>query len=106
MAGVGTRFFVDETKAKGYVVVAVACPEHAQRERALEAVVDIAARVRRSSMVLDLDPTVMRRDNQVLIEAVRRYPAAMIEYSHAALAFEPLLALPDVVAWCWARTRR
>ncbi len=27
----GTRYFIDETKAKGYVVVAVACPEESLR---------------------------------------------------------------------------
>ncbi len=120
VACVGTRFFVDETKAKGYVVVAVACPEesiagvrrevgrlilpgqravhmnnegarrrrriadavarlsrhgvtssviavagpgseHERRDLALSVVVDVAARAPGPSLVLDLDPTVMRR---------------------------------------------
>jgi hypothetical protein len=26
-----------------------------------------------------------------------------VTYSHQTLATQPLLAIPDVIAWCWAR---
>lgn len=161
---VATRYFIDETKAKRYLVVVVACPdeslrvarsalrrlvlpgqrsihmkseadrrrrtiatsvaglaaeriaataivvsggghEHNLRERALREVVNVAARSGGGSLLLDLDPTQERRDQRVLIEALRDHATTPLSFSHARLADEPLLTLPDVVAWCVARGR-
>ncbi len=158
----GIRFLIDETKAKRYVVVAVACPdaalrearrtvqrlvlpgqrsihmkleagrrrrviadavgglssagvvatavvveggghEHELRARALGEIVRIAAQTGGGSLVLDLDPTQERRDRQILNEAVRGCDGISISFSHSRLASEPLLTLPDAVAWCFAR---
>lgn len=159
----GTHFFIDETKAKGYVVVAVACPdaslaaarraigrlvlpgqrsihmkhessrrraqiadsvaglrdvgigaivvdagrgpspEYVRRDRALRAVVERAATSHAAVLVLDLDHTLVARDARTLSDACRTTGVGTITYSHQALSQQPLLALPDVVAWCWAR---
>lgn len=159
----GTHYFIDETKAKGYVVVAVACPdttlsvarrtlgklilpgqrsihmkhessrrrrqiasevaklrrigigaivvdagrghdaEYVRRDRALRVLVELAAADRVASLVLDLDQTLIARDARTLTDARRMMGTGSITYSHQSLAQQPLLALPDVVAWCWAR---
>lgn len=52
---------------------------------------------------MDLDQTLMARDARTLSTAIRDAQAESITYSHQMLASQPLLALPDVVAWCWAR---
>lgn len=163
LARMGTHFFIDETKAKGYVVVAVACPdsslatarrtlgklilrgqrsihmkhesarrrrqiadavagltsvginavvvdagsgpdaEYVRRDRALRAVVERAASASAASLVLDLDQTLVARDARTLSDACRSAGTTSITYSHQTLASQHLLALPDVVAWCWAR---
>jgi hypothetical protein len=159
---VGVRYFIDESKAKGYLVVAVACPEESQRsvrrelgrlvlprqrsvhmklegnrrrrliadavvglssrgvratavsvvgggrehllrERALREVVRVVGQAGGGSLVLDLDPTQVRRDRQVFIEAFREWEGVDLTYRHSTLASEPLLTLPDVIAWCLAR---
>jgi hypothetical protein len=158
----GVRIFVDETKAKGYLVVAVLCPdesvalarrtigrlvlpgqrsvhmkherdrrrrqianavvglracgiravvldagrgpepEYVRRERALRVLVEIAAGVGSASLVLDLDRTLVARDSRTIAAASREL-AIDVAYRHASLASERLLAIPDVIAWSWAR---
>lgn len=158
----GVRFLIDESKARTYVMVAVACPEealsqarrtikrlvlpgqrsihmkseadrrrrqitsaicglstsgitatavvvtsggheHELRKQALREIVRIAASSGGGSLVLDLDPTQERRDQRVLIEAVRDHQDVPVSFSHSPLSHEPLLTLPDVLAWCLAR---
>lgn len=159
-----THYFVDETKAKGYVIVAVACPASAlgaarstidalvlpgqrtihmknesarrrahiasavcgltdvgvsavvldagrgpeseivRRERALRAMVTLAtAGSTAVNLTLDLDQTLRSRDARVLASSLRERRATGVTYGHQTLTTQPLLALPDVVAWCWAR---
>lgn len=159
----GSHLFIDETKAKAYVVVAVACPdpslaharrtlgrlvlpgqrsvhmkheserrrrqiadavagltrvgvratvldagrgpepEYVRRDRALRLLVDRATSEPSVHLVLDLDRTLVARDARTLRDACRRSGARAVTYSHQALSEQPLLALPDVIAWCWAR---
>ena len=161
----GTHLFIDETKAKSYVVVAVVCPDEAlnparrsvgrlvlrgqrtihmknesdrrraqiaeavcglsdhgitahvldagrgpesellRRERALRAVVLLAAKQSPSSIVLDLDQTLVARDARTLSSAIGEVAEPSITYSHDVSRSQPLLALPDAIAWCWARNR-
>jgi hypothetical protein len=161
---VGSHFSIDETKAKGYVVVAVVCPdtslstarrtvsrlvlrgqrsvhmknesprrrrqiasaisdlrsvdvraividagrgpepEHVRRDRALRAIVERAARDPAPKLVLDLDHTLTARDARAIAAAVRESDVESISYMHQRLTAEPLLSMPDVVAWCWARS--
>ncbi|NHA01897.1 hypothetical protein G5V59_25780 [Nocardioides sp. W3-2-3] len=52
-------------------------------------------------LVLDLDATLLARDRRTLATATRDLPR--VAYSHLPLSAEPLLAIPDVIAWSWAR---
>ncbi|MCL2613806.1 MAG: hypothetical protein FWD95_11335 [Nocardioidaceae bacterium] len=159
----GMQLFIDETKAKGYVVVAAVCPdaslavarreigklvlpgqrsihmkhesarrrghiadaicrlsavgvhvivldagrgpepEVVRRARALRTIVSRAAQEASASLVLDLDETLLARDARTLSAAVRASGATSVTYSHQPLRSQPLLSIPDVVAWCWAR---
>ena len=56
-------------------------------------------------LVIEQDDSLVSFDNQRLIELTRSLgkPAAL-HYEHRRAFEEPLLALPDVVAWCWARS--
>lgn len=153
--------YIDETKAKGYVVVAARCPdrtmrevhrvvgrmalpgqrsvhmkhesprrrrqvadsiallrgvgvsavvmdagtgpepEHVRRDRALRALVARVAEEAAAHLVLDLDATLLARDRRTLAIATRALPS--VSYSHLPLSAEPLLSIPDVIAWSWAR---
>ncbi|GAA1742680.1 hypothetical protein [Aeromicrobium alkaliterrae] len=158
-----THYFIDETKAKGYVVVIASCPseslaamrrvvsrlvlpgqrsihmknesprrrrqiagafvglsergiqatvldagrgpesERLRRARALRAVVALTAEGPSGNLVLDLDRTMLARDRRVLSSALREFSADHLSYAHLPFSAEPLLAIPDVVAWSWAR---
>jgi len=152
----GTRYLIDETKAKGYMVVVVTCPdervrelraavsallmsgqrslhmkseggarrkiiadavaasaldvllvdasrgpgkEHERRARALGALVEQIAGVD-AHLVFDRDDTMERFDRR-LLSAVP--PHLRPAYVHLQRHEDLLLALPDVIAWCWAR---
>lgn len=152
----GMRYLIDETKAKGYTVVAVACSdarvrelratistlvmpgqrslhmktegmarrraiadvvgslsldvwiidasrgagkEHERRARALTrllATLDGAE----AHFVFDRDATMERFDRRFLSTVPTPSRPTYVHYGRHE---EPLLALPDVIAWCWAR---
>ena len=158
------RLYVDETKAKGYVIVAAVATEeslhairqqlrnlvlpgqvalhmkserdsrrHAiadtiagmvslgltatvydagrlgserdRRARCLEAIVHNTLKdYDQARIVFELDETLRQFDRQCLIDATRAADAGdRISYQHAHRRFEPLLAIPDALAWCWAK---
>ncbi len=160
-----TRLFVDETKAKGFVVVAAVAQEsnldtlrrqlrplilpgqrslhmNAERDSRRRAIADtiagmateglsatiydagrrgkteldsrgrcIQAIVRdaldsfdSAHILFDLDETLRQFDRQRLVECTRR-ASGRITYDHARRQDELLLAVPDAIAWCWARGR-
>lgn len=76
-------------------------PEHVRRDRALRALVARVADEEAAHLVLDLDATLLARDRRTLAIASRELPH--LAYSHLPLAAEPLLSIPDVIAWSWAR---
>ena len=66
---------------------------------------DLAASNRLIELIIEQDDSLLSFDNQRLIEAVRDADAQeTVRYRHARAHTEPLLALPDVAAWCWARS--
>ena len=154
-ARMGMRYLIDETKAKGYVVVAVACPddrvrelrttvgslvmsgqrslhmktesaarrkviadvvaslcldawvvdassgagkEHERRARALTSLLMVTGAD--AQLVFDRDLTMERFDRRVLSAMP---PHERPTHVHLERHRESLLALPDVIAWCWAR---
>ncbi|WP_153302824.1 hypothetical protein [Aeromicrobium choanae] len=77
--------------------------ELVRRERALRDLVALAAPEGAAHLILDLDQTLIARDARTLSAAVRDARSPSVTYSHQSLGMQPLLALPDVIAWCWAR---
>lgn len=58
-------------------------------------------------LVLESDETQDARDRRDLLEITRVIGCReVLAYEHRRAGQEPLLALPDVVAWCWARGGR
>ncbi|WP_343991771.1 hypothetical protein [Nocardioides dubius] len=127
----GTHIFIDETKAKGYVVVAVLCPDtslslarraigglvlpgqrsiHMKQEgpRRRQAIADVVTGLVPSgvhAVVLDAGrgPSPERVRRKRALEAIVELAAHGSPASLVIDLDQPLLALPDVVAWCWAR---
>lgn len=54
-------------------------------------------------LVLEQDDTLLDFDRRTLYGAVRRARYPDLRYEQQRAAAEPLLALPDAVAWCRAR---
>jgi hypothetical protein len=54
-------------------------------------------------LVLELDETVVTWDRKLLYRASRDAGCPDLRYEHRRAAGEPLLALPDAIAWCWAK---
>ncbi|PPF90289.1 hypothetical protein C5B96_00030 [Subtercola sp. Z020] len=75
----------------------------ARRERCLRALVADCVRDQRGALLLERDETIVSRDRQWLIEASRDAGAPGFSYRHESASSEPLLAIPDALAWAWAR---
>lgn len=75
----------------------------ARRRACLERLVgDIAGTCER--LVLESDETQDQRDRRDLIELIRAAGChGTLSYDHLRATSEPLLAIPDAVAWAWAR---
>lgn len=74
------------------------------RAACLEQLVKDASGLAEAQLVLDLDESLRQWDNQRLIELVRQADAReRLTYCHSKAAQEPLLSIPDAVAWCWAK---
>ncbi len=78
--------------------------ERDRRAACLQALVDDVARRRDTTLVLEQDDSLVRWDNQRLIELTRAAGCSeTLRYEHRRTAAEQLLAVPDAIAWCWAR---
>lgn len=44
------------------------------------------------------------RDRRDLARLIRTHPCPDLVYLHERAAQEPLLAIPDVIGWAWARS--
>ena len=79
--------------------------ERERRAECLRAIVADVARSRGSAMlIIEQDESLVSSDRQQLIECIRAAGISdRLRYSHAQAASEPLLAIPDAVAWCWAK---
>lgn len=100
MAALGVRAIVYDAGRGG--------KELERRSRAIEALVENAASMPGPVRItFDLDETVMGLDQQQMIELTRqRDLKEQISYTHQHRHSEPLLAIPDAIAWCWARGGR
>ena len=78
--------------------------ERDRRAACLEALIHDISRREDNLLVLEEDETLRSWDNQRLIELTRAYGCRdTFRYQHRTASNEQLLALPDAVAWCWAR---
>jgi hypothetical protein len=60
----------------------------------------------RTQLVLERDTTVEQADRRVLFESVQAAErGGQFFYQHRYAYEEPLLAIPDIVAWCWTRSK-
>jgi hypothetical protein len=80
--------------------------ERAARSACLTALVeDLAAAGGDTLLVIEQDDSLMRSDRHELYRLARAAGITdVLEYRHQRAYEEPLLALPDVTAWCWARS--
>ena len=79
-------------------------PAHQRRVRAIESIVSECVRLGASRLLFELDISVVRRDRSTVARALRSTDdASALTYGFVGGAAEPLLWLPDAVAWAWAR---
>ncbi|MFI9641273.1 hypothetical protein ACIG87_14620 [Micromonospora sp. NPDC051925] len=54
--------------------------------------------------MIERDDSTLKADQRLLFEEVRRAGiAGQLRYDHLKAHEECLLAIPDALAWCWAR---
>ncbi|MGQ0841554.1 hypothetical protein [Actinokineospora sp.] len=99
--------FVDETKTRGLLLAAAAVAaenlHHQQRRECLRAMMADLSLVGTRMLVLELDESVVEVDERVLYEQKRLLGCPNLRFEHLRAHAEPLLAIPDAVAWCWQR---
>lgn len=75
-----------------------------RRKRCLRAIVHAAGVHPRVSLILERDETLVQFDRQVLIDVLRETDLSThVSYEHMNRRHDYLLAMPDVIAWCWNR---
>ena len=78
--------------------------ERERRAACLHALIIDAADRGDTMLVLEQDDTLLSWDNQRLIEFTREAGCReTLRYEHRRAADELLLAVPDAIAWCWAK---
>jgi hypothetical protein len=74
------------------------------RRRCLDRLVADLAPRGHAQLALELDETLLAWDRKVLHAAMQREQRAdSLRYRHERAAAEPLLAIPDAVAWAWGK---
>jgi hypothetical protein len=78
--------------------------ELTRRNVGISALVMDAALNGTSNLIFELDETLLSRDRKCLAAASRQADCAeWLNYRHAKASAEPMLVLPDVIGWAWAR---
>lgn len=77
--------------------------ERERRSACLRALVADAAQRGDAILVLEQDDTLIASDRKLIYRATRDAACADLRYEHRRAAVEQLLALPDAIAWCWAK---
>ena len=74
------------------------------RKACLRALVFDLAGTDVSRLVLERDDSLLGWDNQQLIELTREAGCRdSLSYHHERAGSEAMLAIPDAIAWCWAK---
>jgi len=75
-----------------------------QREACLDGLVADLAAAGTRMVVLETDESVIELDRRTLYRSARQHGCqGILEYRHLRAHEEPLLAIPDAIAWCWQR---
>jgi len=81
-----------------------ALPPTGQRARALAALVQWAVAAGATRMVLERDENRIAADRRVIgVTLAELSPRREVTYLHSPATTEPLLWIPDAIAWCWMR---
>ncbi|GHJ10664.1 hypothetical protein TPA0907_50310 [Micromonospora humidisoli] len=76
----------------------------AARDACLAGLVEYAAKTSAARLVIERDDSTLKADQRLLFDEVRRAGiAGQLRYDHLKAHEECLLAIPDALAWCWAR---
>lgn len=78
-------------------------PSRRQREACLRALVADLANAAAQMLVLERDDSILELDRRVLYRATRELDCTELRYEHLRAREEPLLTIPDAIAWCWQR---
>jgi uncharacterized membrane protein len=88
----------------GIAEVAADVPRHERRSAALSAAIAFAVGRGVSRVVIERADAVDRQDRRAIFDALTRLEArGRVTYEFLRAYEEPLLWIPDVVAWHWAR---
>lgn len=83
-----------------YLFSAHGVTDVAARQWCLESVVDLAAEVKARRIVLETDDSIVDSDKRTLYRSLdSRGMRETVSYGHQRAAAEPLLWIPDAVAW-------
>jgi hypothetical protein len=77
--------------------------EWTRRSACLQVLVADAAQRDDAMLILEQDDTLIAADRKLLYRAVRDEDCPDLRYEHRKASSEQLLALPDAIAWCWAK---
>jgi hypothetical protein len=78
-------------------------PHRRQRDACLERMVADLVEHGAEMLVLERDDSVMEQDRKLLYRRVRELGYERLVYRHHRAHEEPLLAIPDAIAWCLQR---
>jgi hypothetical protein len=87
-----------------HVYDAAALPEREGRTQALQMLVADLAGMSATRLVIEQDDSLLRADRQTLFAATRKQQIQdRLAYEHLRAKQEPMLWVPDAVAWCLAK---
>ena len=89
--------------ARLYDAGAASRPQLVRRRACIDAIVLEATQANHGHLVFEQDESLVRADREALIEAIRAARATHLTYEHRQARDELLLAIPDALAWAWAK---
>ncbi|WP_326957317.1 hypothetical protein [Amycolatopsis sp. NBC_01286] len=79
-------------------------PRRQQREACLDGLVADLASAGTRMLVIETDESVLDLDRRIFYRSSRQHGChETLEYRHHRAHEEPLLSIPDAIAWCWQR---
>lgn len=94
---------IEELRPSVVIYDGSARPRQRQRDACLIALVDDAITRRAELLVLERDDSVVEIDKKLIYQRIRAAGHPELRYRHQRAYEEPLLAVPDAIAWCWNR---